>query len=95
MLGVRLDKETEKKLERLARETNRTKSYYVKEAIAEYLAEKEDTLLALARLEKGEKPVGTEEMWRALGWDEPPEAGAATPKATKERVAAGRAKKRP
>ncbi len=71
MLGVRLDKETEQKLDRLARETHRTKSYYVKEAIAEYLAEKEDVLIAMARLEKREKPLTTGEMWKALGWDGP------------------------
>ena len=95
MLGVRLDKETEEKLERLARETNRSKSYYVKEAIAEYLTEKEDTLLALARIERGEKPLNTEEMWRTLGWDVPPAAGATKPKAAKKRVDASRAKKSP
>ncbi len=32
MLGVRLDKETEKQLELLAKETRRTKSFYAKEA---------------------------------------------------------------
>lgn len=89
MIGVRLDKETEERLERLAIETHRSKSHYVKEAIAEYLAEKEDALLALARLEKGEKPVSTEALWTALGWDAKPEAPAkkarrrsATPKKT-------------
>lgn len=33
MLGVRLEPELEQRLERLARETGRTKSYYAKEAI--------------------------------------------------------------
>lgn len=69
MLAVRLDKETEEKLEKLARETHRSKTFYVKEALAEYLAEKEDLLIALARLEKREPPLTTEEMWKALGWD--------------------------
>ncbi len=68
MIGVRLDKETEERLERLARETHRSKSHYVKEAIAEYLAEKEDVLLAMARLEKGERPVSADELWESLGW---------------------------
>jgi len=70
MIGVRLDKETEERLERLARETHRSKSHYVKEAIAEYLAEKEDVLLAMARLEKGERPLSTDELWESLGWAE-------------------------
>ena len=70
MVGVRLDKETEERLARLAKETNRSKSHYVKEAITRYLTEKEDVLLAMARLEKGEKPVSSEELWESLGWDE-------------------------
>ena len=83
MLGVRLDKETEERLERLARETHRSKSYYVKEALVEYLAEKEEALIALARLEKGEKPLSTDELWRALGWDNPQPQSAKPPKAAK------------
>jgi RHH-type rel operon transcriptional repressor/antitoxin RelB len=74
MLGVRLDKETEERLARLARETHRSKSYYVKEALVEYLAEKEEALLALARLEKGQRPLSTEELWASLGWSRPDEA---------------------
>jgi RHH-type rel operon transcriptional repressor/antitoxin RelB len=70
MLAVRLSKEIEEKLERLARETRRSKSYYVKEALSEYLAEKEDVLIALSRLEKAEKPVTAEALWRALGWED-------------------------
>ena len=94
MLGVRLDKETEEKLERLARETHRSKSYYVKEALTDYLAEKEDTLLALARLEKAEKPRETSEMWRTLGWEGPP-AMEAPKSAARTRHPAGRGKKHP
>lgn len=33
MLGLRLDKETEERLENLCKETGRTKSYYAKKAI--------------------------------------------------------------
>lgn len=90
MIGVRLDKATEERLERLARETHRSKSHYVKEAIAEYLAEKEDALLALARLEKGEKPVSTEELWKKLGWEE----GQAPEGSKPSQRSAGRAKGR-
>jgi len=69
MIGVRLDKNVEGRLQRLARDTHRSMSYYVKEAIAEYLSEKEDTLLALSRLEQAKKPMTTEEMWAAVGWN--------------------------
>ena len=50
MLAVRLDQETETRLERLAKETHRTKSYFVKRAITNFLDEMEDKLIAVARL---------------------------------------------
>ena len=67
MLAVRLDRETEEKLSRLARETGRSKSYYVKQAIENYLDEREDYLLALAVLERDEplKPIA--EVRKDLG----------------------------
>jgi RHH-type rel operon transcriptional repressor/antitoxin RelB len=67
MIGVRLDKETEEKLEELARQTGRSKSYYVREALTEYLAEREDYLFALARLEKQGPRVSLEALERELG----------------------------
>lgn len=55
MLGVRLSDELDQRLTTLSDETFRTKSFYVKEALSEYLDEHEDYLLALARLEKYKK----------------------------------------
>ncbi len=55
MLGVRLSEELDQRLTALADETLRSKSFYVKEALAEYLDEHEDYLLALSRLEKYKK----------------------------------------
>jgi RHH-type rel operon transcriptional repressor/antitoxin RelB len=69
MIGVRLDEETEARLEALARQTGRSKSYYVRQAIAAYLEEHEDYLLALARLEKREPRVSLEELEAELGLD--------------------------
>jgi predicted DNA-binding protein len=37
MLGIRLEPELETRLEQLAKQTGRTKSYYAREAIKEYL----------------------------------------------------------
>ncbi|MEW5944309.1 MAG: ribbon-helix-helix protein, CopG family [Pseudomonadota bacterium] len=37
MLGIRLEPELELRLERLAEQTGRTKSYYAREAIRQYL----------------------------------------------------------
>jgi RHH-type transcriptional regulator, rel operon repressor / antitoxin RelB len=52
MLAIRLPQSIEKRLEKLARRTGRTKSYYVREAILQHLEDLEDVYLAEARLEK-------------------------------------------
>ena len=74
MLAVRLDQKTETRLDRLAKETHRTKSYFVKRAITNFLDEMEDKLIAVARLEQ-ENPtfLTSDELWRKLGWDKPVE----------------------
>ncbi|MDD3293684.1 MAG: DUF6290 family protein [Geobacteraceae bacterium] len=48
---VRIEEELDSRLERLARETHRTKSFYVREAIVKALEEVEDIYLAEKRLE--------------------------------------------
>ena len=58
MLAIRLPQTIEKRLEKLARQTGRTKTYYVREAILEHLADLEDLYLAedrLARIRSGEE----------------------------------------
>lgn len=71
MLTIRLDEETENRLNRLAKSTNRSKSFYVREAILHYLEEQEDLLVALARIEdKPEAFLATGELWNRLGWSE-------------------------
>jgi RHH-type transcriptional regulator, rel operon repressor / antitoxin RelB len=52
MLAIRLPKSIEKRLDRLARRTGRTKTYYAREAILEYLQDLEDLYLAESRLER-------------------------------------------
>ncbi len=42
MLGIRLEPELEQKLESRAKETGRSKSYYAREAIRQYLEDRED-----------------------------------------------------
>ena len=46
MLAIRLPEEIENRLDALARKTGRTKTYYAREAIVEYLADMEDIFLA-------------------------------------------------
>ncbi|BCX90004.1 RHH-type transcriptional regulator, rel operon repressor/antitoxin RelB (plasmid) [Methylomarinovum tepidoasis] len=50
MIAVRLPKEIEARLEALAKATKRTKSFYVREALLEYLDDLEDLYLAEQRL---------------------------------------------
>ena len=69
MLGVRLEPELEKRLERLAKKTGRTKSYYAKEAIRQYVEDREDYLLAVEVSKRNEKTFSLEEVRRKLGLD--------------------------
>jgi len=58
MLAIRLPQSIEKRLERLARLTGRTKTYYAREAILEHLEDLEDLYLAeraLERIRSGEE----------------------------------------
>jgi len=50
MLAIRLPEDIEKRLDALAKETGRTKTYYVREAILEHLDDLEDIYLAEQRL---------------------------------------------
>ena len=58
MLAIRLPQSIEKRLQRLARRTGRTKTFYAREAILEHLEEMEDLYLAeraLERVRRGEE----------------------------------------
>ncbi|HHF7346463.1 TPA: DUF6290 family protein [Legionella feeleii] len=70
MLGVRLDKETEARLEALCEKTGRTKSYYAKKAITEFLEDREDYLLAVAALEEETEYVTLAEVRKNLELDD-------------------------
>ena len=67
MLGIRLDKGLERRLSRLAKKTGRSKSHYAREAIRQYLEDREDYLLGLAVLERKEPTIGLEKLERRLG----------------------------
>ena len=58
MLAIRLPAAIEKRLEKLAKRTGRTKTYYAREAILQHLDDLEDMYLAervLDRIRKGEE----------------------------------------
>jgi RHH-type rel operon transcriptional repressor/antitoxin RelB len=63
MLALRLPEEIEIRLEKLAKSTGRTKSFYAREAIIEHLAEKR-----LAKVRSGKtKAVGLKTLETELG----------------------------
>ena len=66
-LSIRLGPETEKKLEQLARETGRTKTWYIRRAIDEYLQDWEDYHIAISRLEKEKGEVDISTARKKLG----------------------------
>lgn len=73
MLAIRLPAEVENRLEALAKATGRTKTFYAREAILEYLEDIEDTYLAeqrLADIRSGKtKTIPLEEVMREYGMD--------------------------
>jgi RHH-type rel operon transcriptional repressor/antitoxin RelB len=72
--SIRLDRETERRLDRLAAETGRTKAFYLRELIERGLEDLEDYYLGmevLERLRKGEKyTVSLDEVEKDLGLDD-------------------------
>ena len=71
MLAIRLPEEIEARLENLAKRTGRSKTFYAREAILEYLDDMEDLYLAeqvTKRIRSGEERISTlEEVEKRLG----------------------------
>ncbi|MEA2111720.1 MAG: ribbon-helix-helix domain-containing protein [Campylobacterota bacterium] len=68
MLSVRLDDTMEKKLEKLAQVTQRPKSFFVKEALKNYLDDMNDFYDAQKRSnEKDRNLISIEELEQSLG----------------------------
>lgn len=70
MLGVRLEPEIEQRLERLAKKTGRSKSYYAREAIREYVEDYEDYLLAVDVARRNETTISLEELAKKYGMED-------------------------
>ncbi len=74
MIAVRVPEDIETRLDRLAKLTGRTKTYYVREAIEEHLDELEDTYLAeqvLAKIRSGgEKVIPMEDVIAQYGLED-------------------------
>ncbi len=71
MINFRVDEAINDRLERMARLTGRTKTWYIREAVSEYLDDMEDIYLAdqvMERVEHGEENVHPlEDLERELG----------------------------
>lgn len=67
MLAIRLPEDIETRLEKLAKETGRSKTYYAREAILEYIEDLEDYYLAVSRLEKKLPAISIAEAEKKLG----------------------------
>jgi RHH-type transcriptional regulator, rel operon repressor / antitoxin RelB len=74
MLAIRLPESIEKRLEKLAKRTGRTKTFYVREAILQHLEELEDIYLAersLDRIRCGEEAtIPLEDVVRRHGLED-------------------------
>lgn len=69
MIAVRLPEDIEQRLADLAARTGRTKTFYVREALLEYLDEMEERYIAIDRLENPAKRWTLEELERDLDVD--------------------------
>ena len=67
MLAIRLDPQTEKRLDALAKKTGRTKTFYAREAILEHLEDLEDVYLAKQSLKRGGRIYTADEIKGELG----------------------------
>ncbi len=66
-ISVKLPRDVESRLDSLSSATHRPKSYYIREAINQYLEENEDTFIALARLETPLPSIPLDEVEKRLG----------------------------
>jgi RHH-type rel operon transcriptional repressor/antitoxin RelB len=73
MLAIRLPQSIERRLEKLARRTGRTKSYYVREAILQHLEDLEDLYLAERALDRirndEERTIPLEDVMKRHGME--------------------------
>ncbi len=69
MLAIKLEPELESRLERLVKETGRSKSYYARLAIKQFLEDREDYLKGIAAVERNEPRISLDELERELGLD--------------------------
>ena len=62
MLAIRISHDIENRLQHLAQQTGRTKTYYAREALLRFLEDMEDEYLALSKLETPTKRWTLDEL---------------------------------
>lgn len=67
MITVELDPEIEKRLDSLAKETGRSKSFYLREALQKHLDDLEDYYLGMLARENTERTYSSDKAKRELG----------------------------
>ena len=68
-MNVRIPEKLGNRLEHMAQETGHTKSYYIRKALEEFIEDREDYILAVARLEENNPSYTLEEVKREFGLD--------------------------
>jgi RHH-type transcriptional regulator, rel operon repressor / antitoxin RelB len=66
-LTLRVEDDLDARLDNLAHETGRSKSYYARLALQQFLEDREDYLLGIAALERREPAMSLDELERELG----------------------------
>ncbi|MBF0292640.1 MAG: ribbon-helix-helix protein, CopG family [Nitrospinae bacterium] len=67
MITLRIPKDAEDKLVKLANKTGKSKSYYARRALLDFLQDKEDYDIAMARVKKGRPTISIDEAEKRLG----------------------------
>jgi RHH-type rel operon transcriptional repressor/antitoxin RelB len=68
VVSIRLEEKLDRKLQRLAKETNRPKSYFIKKALDLYLDEYDDYQISLERrADKADEALSLARARKALG----------------------------
>jgi RHH-type rel operon transcriptional repressor/antitoxin RelB len=67
MLAVRLDKDLDRRLTKLAKESKFSKSHYVRQALERYIEDLEDISIAVYRLNHPCERIPIEEVMKEMG----------------------------
>jgi len=70
LLAVRVPEELESRLGNLAEKTGRSKSFYIRKALEQFIEDQEDYLLAVSVLKENNKSFSLEEVKQDLGLED-------------------------